>query len=204
MPTRFIRLTDNERTELQDGPAYKYWFASSERPSAIFAIACHRHLGWPIVALFRDKEGDVIEHFLVQEPQDTYTLRDARGPMTNMDMVADTLSVTMPPTLRPITEAEILERWPDITDREVEQASTVAYCLWPDLPWEDTAIKRMVAFLDEFEALSRRHGYTLFATTATTWPAITNTGDDFDGYDIRIGDIPGHFFFNRRLVRPTP
>ena len=157
-----------------------------------FAIALHQGLGWPIIGLM---EGNVIRHALIKQRD---ALRDARGTMVKEEALLGAPFGHKPPyDLQLITVADLTERRP-VAEMSIKLARRLAESIWPELPWKDSAESRATAFIDELEALSRKHGIWIRSPYATTRPLLAPSDNkDEGGYVLTFTNDGVAFTFDR-------
>lgn len=141
-----------------------------------FAIALHHNTGWPIVGLM---QGDVIRHAGVRCPDGR--LYDVRGPVLEEEFGLP-FFVSPPYELRQITEADLYSTR-EIKQMAIDLASRMAQSLWPDLPWKvDSSQKRVLAFLNDLEEISRRHGIWIRSAVPGSPPLLSHQEGSEGGY----------------------
>ena len=160
-----------------------------------FAIALHHGLGWPMVGP-RVEPGEQMWHVALRRPDGR--LHDARGPLSDQEFGVPFARDCGTYVLVDVTEAE-LQNMKFHNDHMIVHARRVAEHTWPELPWKETRSTRLVAFADELEALSRKHGLWLRAPFPNTPPVISESGDAEDGYTLTpmLGGLG--FTIDRRL-----
>lgn len=142
-----------------------------------FAIALHRGLGWPMVGLMKD---DVIWHAGVRAPDGR--IHDVRGLLSEEDFGR---YFSLPPScIREIAIEELYATRP-IHDRTIVFAGRLAEALWPNLPWLDSQTRKVKAFADELEALSRKHGLWIRGSVPADPPRIYIDCGEEGGYEVR-------------------
>lgn len=162
-----------------------------------FATALHEGLGWGIYGLM---QGETIRHAVVKNP-DIGRFFDARGfwmysksemggpfQMTDFEMRA----IDAQDLIRP-------EESPEARSYSVERARVLAETLWPELPWKESTASKMAAFIEELEALSRKHGIWIRAPLPAAPAALTVGEGDEGGYTICAG-LAGVFTMNRHFL----
>ena len=156
-----------------------------------FAIALHRKAGLPMIGLI---ERNIIRHVLVRDTDGS--LRDTRGKVELAD-VGKPFGVLQPYELRDISEADILKVRP-VREADIVTAVRLAELVWPDLPWNGEA-KKMIAFTQELEALSRRHGIWIRAAYPTAMPVLSEAFGEEAGYVITPTANAGGYLLDRNL-----
>jgi hypothetical protein len=157
-----------------------------------FAFALRRKLGWPMVGLM---DGEIIRHVLVREPEGA--LRDVRGRLAMTD-VGKPFGMQEPYELRDVEEADVL-RMRLVSEGSVDMAGRLAELVWPELSWNGEA-KRMAAFADELEALSRKHGVWIRAPYPAALPILSGAFGEEAGYTITPTANAGGYMIDRRLT----
>lgn len=142
-----------------------------------FATALHQGLGWPIVGLMKE---DVIWHAGVRSPEGV--LRDVRGDLSEREF--GSYFLTPPFVLRDVLVADLYATRP-IDGQFIKRARQMAEVLWPDLPWLDSAASRAIAFADELEVLSRKHGLWICGSVPADPPCLFQACGDEGGYQVR-------------------
>lgn len=160
-----------------------------------FAIALHRGLGFDLIGLI-DNDG-VIQHAMVADPDGV--LRDIRGRVSKEEATAP-FSVA---TIRTIEEEALYRTRGIIHDRTIAAARKVAETLWPELPWESTAVQKVKEFTDELEALCRKHGLLVWGAIPAQPPLISPLDEElFQGYSV-TPTIHGTTFILKRTYERT-
>ncbi len=167
-----------------------------------FAIALHQGLGWQIVGLIRNEQGrDRIRHVAVRNPDGR--LFDIRGYIEDEEM-GTPFSYEPPHDIRDVAVSD-LEAEAHTQPYTIERARRVAETLWPELPWKETFASRVVAYADEIEAISRKHGFWIYAPlpNPNSAPPLAIGEGDEGGYDLRptIGGF--NYLISRYLVPRT-
>jgi hypothetical protein len=146
------------------------------------AAALRRGLGWPMVALM---VGDLVRHAVVRHPDGGFW--DARGRVGEEALGAPFGLTPGGFALREVEEAD-LRAVRSVPPDAVTSAARLAMALWPDLPWrelpwrEPTWRDRVVAFAEELEELSRRHGVWLRSAVPAAPPMLARGEGDESGY----------------------
>ncbi len=156
-----------------------------------FAIALHRAFGWSMVGLM---QGKVIRHALVRQPDGIY--RDARGEVEQAE-IGEPFGVREPYVFRVVSESDLKSVRP-VYEHVIATATTLGEIVWPDLPWNGMA-KKAVAFADELEALSRKHGIWIRAAVPAARPVLSEQFGEEAGYTVSPSVNGGGFFLERRL-----
>jgi hypothetical protein len=157
------------------------------------AIALHRNLGWPIVGLTDNLR---IIHAGVISPEGK--IWDGRGEVSKEDFVRpflfdDSFEV------REVTE-EMLLATGTVDDFGVEFILKKAQTVWPELPWKHGRYEdRIIAFADELEALSRKHGLWVAGAFPATLPIIFEGDGDEVGYEVQQTPDGNAYTINRML-----
>jgi hypothetical protein len=90
--------------------------------------------------------------------------------------------------IRDIAESELSREsqgeTEDVRFHLTRGARKMAELLFPDLPWKDSEVLKIKAFVDELEALSRKHKRWIIGTVPGTLPLITDGEDDEGGYEL--------------------
>jgi hypothetical protein len=191
MPILSVPLSPQEREYLQDlslsmhldGHCYE------------FAVALSQLTGWPIVAL-RTPEHNV-RHAAVRDPEGN--LYDARGKV-DAGAFGKPFNVSGALDLREVTLEDLCAVRP-VFDRGIARATQIAETLFPELvriPSERA--QRTRAFMEELEALSRKHKIWIRAPYPTTKPCLAQGEDDEAGY-LLTPSTDGNTFFIDRLLK---
>lgn len=174
-----------------------------------FAAAVHRITGWEIITI--DTKESLLAHCGVRAPDGV--IWDGRGPVTPEQFIESHINV-VPEHFRVPTWEELRAAWPPIglptTERIVSQ-------MYPDLPHLPTSDRsRTVAFMDEVEAMSRRHDAWIVANPTSPlrgseghvasamhcWPVIGEEFDEIAGYRMAFNN--GVTTFDRALRSEMP
>ena len=165
----------------------------------IFARALHRGLGWPLVGLFVKKEGlkDHIDHAGVRSPDGR--IFDARGFVSDEEFG---MLFTSPPfDIREVKEDDLREQQLAVViEYKIQCARDVAEILWPELPWKETRLSKIVTFADELEALCRKHKLWIRAPFPAQVPILAKGEDDEGGYELHP-TIDGHGYLINCYLR---
>lgn len=156
-----------------------------------FAIALHRKLGLPMVGLI---DGGTIRHALLRHTDGS--LRDVRGVVSLLE-VGKPFGIQQPYNLRDISEADILKVRP-VRENGIDTAIHLAELIWPDLQWNGEA-KKVTAFVEELEVLSRKHGIWIRAAYPTAMPVLSEAFGEELGYTITPTANAGGYLLDRRL-----
>lgn len=140
-----------------------------------FAIALHHGTGWPVAGLIYR---DVIRHAAVERPDGL--LQDVRGPVSREEF-SKPFSISPPYEICVITEHDLYAAR-EIKPMAIDLASRMAQALWPDLPWRDGLHKRAVAFLNDLEIISRKHGIWIRSAVPGSPPLLAQESNDEGGY----------------------
>ena len=146
-----------------------------------FAIALHQGLGWPIVGLYVESHAD---HAGVRSPDGI--IFDIRGSLSEEEFGA--LYAKPPYDIREISEEKLRVGWtcPRYTaEYSIQRARRIAEVLWPELPWKETRITKIIAFADELEALCRKHKFWIRATVPASPPPLATEEGAEGGYRLR-------------------
>lgn len=177
-----------------------------------FAIALHRGIGWPIVALmarvesvlkelgededaFLYPKGEIPLHAAVRRPDGM--LHDARGVFPEEE-IGEPFGIAAPHRLVNLAESDLRAIRP-VGDRTVARARRFAEALWPDLPWKETAAGRVAAFAAELEDLCRRRGLWIRGPVPGSLPLVCEEGGEEGGYVVRPTADANAFLINRFL-----
>jgi hypothetical protein len=173
------RICDGIRAVHLDGECYA------------LAIALHRGLGWPMLGLMHE---NVIRHAVVSRPKSGFW--DARGHISERRL-GEPFGLQPPYTLRDITEDDLRQQRP-VHELGISRASKMAAIVWPHLPWkEGTLQKRVLAFLDDLEAVSRKHNLWVRGPVPTCLPIIAEGDNDEGGYVMTPTDDGLGYVFDR-------
>jgi hypothetical protein len=148
-------------------------------------------------------QGHVIRHALVEEPDGT--LRDARGAMRKDDPnLGAMFGHLLPYDLQIITEGDLREPHP-VQEQSILLARRNAEALWPELPWKESDLSRAVAFLDDLEELSRKHGIWIRRSSYSAARPVLVEGNDEDagGYSLARTDNGLTFAFDKYFKERT-
>jgi len=130
------------------------------RESYALAVALHRGTGFPIMGL-KEKASGVIRHAAVETPKGA--LIDARGYTVRHDLFARPFGNLSECNLVGVTEEDLFATGP-IHDGSIITASKMAQAIWPELPWNGTTTReRIRTYLEEMEALSKKHRFWIRA-----------------------------------------
>ena len=143
------------------------------------AIAFSRGIGWPMVGLMQD---NVIRHAAVIEPDGTFW--DARGRITDEAEFGRPFNIQPPHDLRLVFEDD-LNAFKPVGEAMIASVLRKAQFLWPELPWKEGTLRtRALAFAEELESLSRKHGLWLRGCFPATPPVLAEGYDDEVGYKL--------------------
>ncbi len=160
-----------------------------------FALALHRGLGWPLVGIM---QGDVVRHALVQESKET--LRDVRGSVSHEE--AGIPFGISAPVFKRIEEADLFNIRP-ISDASIEMARKYGQTLWPELAWKERLSDKAVEFVNDLEALCRKHGMWIWGQIHAQMPLISPLDEEiFQGYKL-APTIHGTTFTLDRILERT-
>lgn len=189
MPTVFTVPNEKEIRLIQE--MYVPMFLNGE--CLAFAKALHRSLGWPIVGLMRDGR---IVHAAVKRPDGAF--HDARG-IVERDNLGRPFEVSPPLDIRPFREEELCRKSRK-HELMIKTAEHVAVALWPDLPWkQDSALARMLAFVDALDKLCQEHQFSLWSASETHPIIVSPAVGDEAGYKVRPLASSVGFALERRL-----
>lgn len=159
-----------------------------------FAIALHRSLGFPIIGLIAD---DTIHHAAVKCPDGQ--LFDARGHFPAAEF-GKPFGLGPFNETREITETDLFDDR-EIQERAINMALRCAEALWPEESWTDSLASKALAYAEEIEEVSRKHGLWLWGGVATCPPLISDIpNEEVSGYTVRPLATIGGFSLHRRLV----
>lgn len=193
MPTKVIELDEEAVGVLRD--LLRSTFLDGE--CYAFAIALKRGLAWPLVGLI-DSQGQIRHAMVCGSDQKLY---DVRGGFDENDPeIGVPFGMAPPYTAKHLKEAD-LHRVRPIHSRLISHARRMAEIVWPDLPWKGGQRARVVAFLNELEALCQKHELYIRAPLAakTSWPVIGNRHGDEAGFVARPTDDGMAYIFDRQL-----
>lgn len=144
-----------------------------------FAAAAHRITGWEMIAI--DGQDLPLAHCGVRAPDGT--IWDGRGRVTP-DQFELTHANATPEHFRVVTWDEMRTAWPPIDLPGTERLVSRMYPELPHLPTSDRS--RTVAFMDDVEAISRRHNAWIVATPNAmhSWPVIGDEFEEIVGYRV--------------------
>lgn len=162
-----------------------------------FAIALSRNLGWKMLGLM-PTGGSAPRHAAVYGALD-HKLYDVRGSFKQDDpRFGEPFGVGLPYKLKPITE-DLLRKVRPVHENTIAMAQKFAESIWPHYPWINSAARRMRAFADDLEALSRKHKIWLRAPYPGAKPILNNECDEEAGYTICPTDDSIAFTIDRRF-----
>lgn len=159
-----------------------------------FAIALNRALGWPIVGLMK---GSVVEHAVLRSPKG---LVDYRGEFFAKDdaVLGMPFGLSPPYELKVVYESD-LRAIRIVHEHDIAVARNTAEALWTDYPWDNPVYRRMIAFTDELEALSRKYGIWIRSPVPAQRPILSFACDGEAGYDLQIMMDGRQCMIDRRL-----
>lgn len=190
MPTRSHPLDAENRKRLHDIVMNIYL----DGECYAFATALHEGLGWPLQGIV-GTDG-VVYHAAVLVPDGRFF--DARG-YVELRNLREPFSLPALTMVQPVTLQMFARKGEPALAREhsIASARRMAEAVWPELPWLDSAAARAQRFMDELEALSRRHGLWIRSPYPTARPHLALSGDDEGGYELRATDDSFSFTFDR-------
>lgn len=193
MPTRSYSLAEENRKLLHD--LLKNIFLDGE--CYAFATALHEGLGWPLMGIV-GTDG-VVYHAAVLAPDERFF--DARG-YVELRNFRDPFALPERTMVQPVTLEMFARNGEPALAREhsVASARRMAEAVWPELPWKDSTAALAIRFLDELEALSRKHGLWVRSPYPAARPHLALSGDDEGGYELRPTDDSFSFTFDRYLT----
>ncbi len=153
-------------------------FSGNDRCYA-FAVALHRGLGWPLIALeFENSGGWQVG---VKAPDETFW--DARGQGAKTDMGGP---FSLRSSYRPrIIEESVLSAVRPLEEHAIAEARQLAEVIWPELPWKNgTHSSKILAFMDELEELSRKHGVWIRPSFPGAQPFVVPGSGNEQGYEV--------------------
>ena len=157
-----------------------------------FAIALHRETDWPIIGLM---QGETIHHVAVRSPDGM--LYGARGLFSEIEF-GEPFAPLSSYDLREISEEDLRARRP-VHERVIERALEVAEMLWPEFPWKDSLRSRIMAFADDLEELSRKHGFWICAMPSVGAPVLVRADGEESGYTFTLTDTGLSYCLDRRF-----
>lgn len=196
MPTIIHMVGEKDQEEwerLHD--MYQYIFLHGECFS--FALALHRGLDWPLIALMKDEK---ILHAAVRNPDGR--IHDVRGFVSEEEFGKPFLGARKDFIIREI-DTSALDAVEPTHEHTIQCARNAAEILWPKLPWKETRISKIAAFADEFEALCRKHKLWIRAPflDPTIAPPLAFGEGDEGGYEL-FPTIDGFSYtINRYLAK---
>ena len=159
------------------------------------AIALHRTSGWKMVAL---NYGHPERHAAVRDPGGQ--LFDVRGRAASEEEFGKPFGAAPPLDLREVTEEELRLVRP-ISEVQIRRAMFFVELLWPELAQNEksTRLFRHVQFVNELEALSRRHGIWIRSPVPAvpTWPVLAEADGSETGYELQPSEDGNAYFVNR-------
>lgn len=155
-----------------------------------FAAALNEGLGWPMIGFMHQ---DTVFHVGVLTPKGM--LFDVRGPVYE-ERFGEPYGLRGPLALQQVT-LENLRAIRPVTDEGIGSARRMAEILFPRLPWKESHASKVLKFVDELEALSRKHGLWIRAPFPAQ-PPIIEKGDDAEaGYLIQQSSTGPAFSMDR-------
>ncbi|MFZ2887196.1 MAG: hypothetical protein WA021_05250 [Minisyncoccia bacterium] len=180
-----LSSTSGEDTELQELHMHMFLQGACYE----FSLAMYQGLGWPMVGLMK---GNVIWHTGVRAPDGP--IWDIRGPLSEEEF-SERYAIS-PEKIRTIATDELSAIRP-LEDRAIVLARGLAEKIWPELPWLDSLQSKVVAFADELEALSRKHGFWITGLSATQLPRLYVGDADEGGYEVHANPLPFAYSITR-------
>lgn len=165
-----------------------------------FATALHEGLGWQMVGLCNRNDGE-IRHAMVVSPKSGRHF-DARGFVQKGEISKPFTHGIYSFFFRKIHPCDLVRdgESPEARLNSVAKARMIAEVLWPNLPWKESAASKMRAFVEELEALSRKHGIWIRASLPAVPPSLAIGEGGENGYIIYQRAF-GVFSIDRRLSR---
>lgn len=195
MTTQILPLDEEARETLQ-GMAMSIYL---DGECYAFAIALSRGLGWPMVGLTLDHPSPRTPRHAAVYCSFTHTLHDVRGSLPqDSEIFGAPFSCRPPYVLSSVTE-EDLHNVRIVEDRSIAHARNLAEAIWPEYPWINSRAKRVKAFVDDLEAVSRRHGLWLRSPYPTARPIISEEFGKESGYTMQALDTGLEFTIDRGL-----
>jgi hypothetical protein len=170
-------LEDDFRSTLEDKCAGVYL----QPECYAFAIALHRGIGWPIIAI---KVNGILQHAAVLQPDGSF--RDARGVIEKKDEGDFVAPFTggAPYDIITVSEASLLHVRP-VHDISIERASLMAEVIWPNLPWKmHTLQQRSRNFLNELGLLCEKYGVWIRSSVPNAGIVLENSHGD-EGFAVQ-------------------
>lgn len=166
-----------------------------------FAIALQRGLGWPMIGLM---DGEVIRHAGVISPQGTYF--DVRGENTSFEEFAKPFGLEGSVVIKEITYEEDIRPCHPVNIYSINSATWMIEAIWPNLSgWNQSGFNsRAVAFLQEVEGLSRKHGVFIRSASPGSKPILCEAVGDEEGYTYTPTINGPDLIFDRKLRGPQP
>lgn len=159
------------------------------------AIALHRGLNWPLIGL---TNGEDIIHAGVRAPSGMPW--DGRGEITEEEF-RKPFSTLLSFTIQDISENDLFNKSSPPIESWVELMLRRAQLAWPSLPWKiPTPQNRVMAFANELEELSRKHGFWVCGMTPTSLPVLFECqNSEASDYKVELTVEGNAFTINRTL-----
>ena len=184
--------TTVERSHGSEAFIKDYMHGYLEGSCYLLAVAIHRGTGWPIWGLVKD---GVAEHAAIKTPDGRFI--DGRGYIPE-EILHLPFDRKMDFLLEEVSEAQLLGVKP-FTELDITLTLQKAEAAWPELPWRDPFVRKIEAFADELEELSRKHGFWVRGPNPGTHPYLSVGDGGEDGYTLYQTDDATGWTIARRL-----
>ena len=156
------------------------------------AIALHRGLGWPIVAVMK---GAQIWHAVVRSPDGSFW--DARGKVELAELGRPFALDN--PELKDVEESDLLAVR-TVDEHAIKWANRRAQSLWPELQWADSFQLRALCFAEALEKVCRHHGIWIRSPIEGIRSLLAaHEPDDDPHYELCLTDDGLTYTIERRL-----
>lgn len=143
----------------------------------IMAVAFHRELGEQIIFLMN---GDRFVHACTRVAGGR--LRDARGIISLEQVHSPCFSLSPLFQMKEVSEEEVFaftdNKSSKFDEQHIEWAIKRAQSAWPEWPWKNSFLKRVLAFLLELETVSKKHSVCIRGYSSKQRPVISGLDDD--------------------------
>lgn len=160
-------------------------------------MALEDGLGWPMRGLMLPG-GTAPRHAAVYCSLDQ-KIYDVRGGFEQDDPRFGKIFGAVPPyTLLSVSEDDLRTVRP-VHEHVVASARNLAEAIWPEYPWINSMARRVKAFTDDLEKISKKHGVYLRASYPGAKPLLSKSCGEEAGYTVRPTDDGIAFTIDRRL-----
>jgi hypothetical protein len=164
-----------------------------------FAIALNRGLRWPMLGLM--VPGCTAPRHVAVYCSLDQKIYDVRGGFEQHDPHFGKVFGAAPPyTLKSVSEDDLRKVVP-VEENTIATARKFAEAIWPEYPWISSMARRVKAFANDLEKISKKHGVYLRAPYPGVKPIVGDLYGDEEGYTIRPTDDGIAFTIDRRLER---